>query len=91
MHFLYKNTKNGGSIHRSEITVGARRLSRWIGERGMSHRKLAARLSVSQPTVSRWLAGRAVPAWPHIEAIAVETAGAVRPDDWLSDSARSAL
>jgi transcriptional regulator with XRE-family HTH domain len=74
-----------------QVLAGAKRLARWLEERRMTDRAFADRLGVSQPTVSRWASGSIVPSWQHMERIAVETGGAVRPDDWLSDDARTRL
>jgi transcriptional regulator with XRE-family HTH domain len=74
-----------------EITIGAKRLSRWLGERRTTYRAFGERLGISGHSVYRWVAGYSVPSWAHMERIAVETSGVVRPDDWLSEDARARM
>lgn len=74
-----------------EITIGAKRLSRWLSERRTTYRAFGERLGVAGHSVFRWTAGYATPSWTHMEQIAVETQGFVKPDDWLSEEARTLM
>lgn len=72
-------------------TIGAKRLIRWLDAEGLTYKRFAARLNVDKHSPYRWCAGLLLPSWRHMEAIAVVTDGAVRPDDWMSDEARKRL
>lgn len=72
-------------------TVGAKGLARWLDTEGLSYRQFAARLNVDKHSPYRWCTGLLLPQWRHMEAIAIATDGAVRPDDWMSDSARTRM
>ena len=78
-------------MYESNITAGAKRLARWLAEKGMTNGKFGEQLGVSHHSVWRWTSGHAFPSFSHIERIAVLTDGFVKPDDWMSDAARAKL
>lgn len=65
------------------ITQASKKLIRWREKRGLSQTALAKELSVAQPTVSDWEAGRKTPRTKHVLAITAVTKGAVPMKDWI--------
>ena len=61
-------------------------LREWLRDSGLSALEFSRRLDVSQPTLSRWMLGKALPTVDHALKIEAATGGAVSCDTWRKRS-----
>ena len=64
------------------------KIHNWLGYQG-AQLWLSHRMSVGQPTVSRWLSGSCVPAAHYRQAMAALSMGMVEFDDWYTPRERA--
>ena len=57
-------------------------LREWLRKNGVSANEFAKNLNIAQPTLSRWMAGKALPTVDHAVAIEAATGGAVSCVTW---------
>ncbi len=61
-------------------------LREWLRDSGLSALEFSRRLDVSQPTLSRWMLGKALPTVDHALKVEAATGGAVSCDTWRKHS-----
>lgn len=59
------------------------KLDTYLAQAGMTAAAFAAKLEVSAATISRLRKGKQTPSWELLRKIAIETNGAVSPNDFL--------
>ena len=57
-------------------------LREWLRKNGVSANEFAKNLNIAQPTLSRWMSGKALPTVDHAVAIEAATGGAVSCGTW---------
>jgi transcriptional regulator with XRE-family HTH domain len=57
-------------------------LREWLRKSGVSANEFAKNLNIAQPTLSRWMSGKALPTVDHAVAIEAATGGAVSCGTW---------
>ncbi len=57
-------------------------LREWLRKNGVSANEFAKNLNIAQPTLSRWMSGKALPTVDHAVAIEAATGGAVSCVTW---------
>ena len=73
-----------------QLSEGVKKLRDFLKTTKVSRRKAAKAVSVSNPTMLDWLAGRKTPTPAHRQAIAIWTGGAVPECGWASRREREA-
>jgi transcriptional regulator with XRE-family HTH domain len=67
--------------------MAMQKLDSYLEANGLTASAFAARLGVSEATISRLRKGKQSPSWDLIQRIAAETSGQIEPNDFLREVA----